>query len=212
MNALVHGLLLGLTITLSFGPGFIAMFQTSIGRGFLSGMVLATGILVSDILLITVSYLGVADFIQQSRNQIILGAIAGSILIGTGVFSVFKKVELDLSESSERSQNKSILRLLLKGFFLNIANPFSLIFWISIMGLAAAKYGSNRSNISAFFAGIVLTAFSSDLLKCYFSGSLKKYLSSRKIGLIHKVAGIVITAIGIALLLKIALGYLMVAV
>jgi len=75
MNAFVHGLLLGLTITISFGPGFVAIFQTNIGKGYISGMILATGILLSDILLISLSYMGMAEFIHQTQNQFILGTL-----------------------------------------------------------------------------------------------------------------------------------------
>lgn len=203
MNAFFHGILIGLTITISFGPGFIAIFQTSIGKGFLSGMILATGILISDILLIGLSYLGIAEFIHKTQNQFILGIIAGCILIVSGFYSILKKNAVQISGVGEYSQKISTSRLLLKGFFLNIANPFSLIFWLSMIGLAASNYGSRSTNMYAFFAGVIVTAFSSDLLKCYFSGSLKKHLSSNVIDIIHKVAGIAMAAIGLALLFKV---------
>jgi len=203
MNAFFHGLLFGLTITISFGPGFIAIFQTSIGKGFLSGMILATGILISDILLISLSYLGIAEFIHKTQNQFILGIIAGCILIVTGLVSAIKKNTVQISGIMMSSQKTSTARLLLKGFFLNIANPFSLIFWLSMMGLAASNYGSRSPHIYAFFSGVIVTAFGSDLLKCYFSDSLKKHLSSNVIDAIHKVAGIALAAIGVALLCKV---------
>jgi len=41
MGAFFKGILMGLTITVSLGPGFIALFQTSITRGVKAGFVLA---------------------------------------------------------------------------------------------------------------------------------------------------------------------------
>ena len=203
MNAFFHGLLIGLTITISFGPGFIAIFQTSIGKGFLSGMALATGILISDILLISLSYLGIAEFVHKTQNQFILGIIAGCILIITGLYSVVKKKTIQVPGVVVCTEKISTTRLLLKGFFLNIANPFSLIFWLSMMGLAASNYGSRSQDIYVFFTGIIVTAYGSDLLKCYFSNSLKKHLSPNVIDRIHKLAGIAMAVIGGALLLKV---------
>jgi len=192
---------MGLTITISIGPGFMALFQTSIVRGVKAGVVLAFGILISDLVLISVSYFGLSNLILKG-NHTILGIIAGSVLIISGSISVLAKPTTHFNNPSDLPDLTSRLPiLLLKGFLLNIANPFVLMFWIGVMGFAATSYGMHSSGFFIFFLGLS-TAFSSDLMKCYLSGFLKKVLSSRTITIVNKVLGIIFIVIGIVIIYK----------
>lgn len=205
MKPLLQGILMGLTVTISFGPGFMALFQTSIVRGVKAGIVLALGILISDLVLISVSYFGLSNLIIKG-NTAVLGAIAGSILIISGAFSVFRKPSASLPNSGDLPDLHGRLPvLLIKGFLLNIANPFVLIFWIGIMGFAASNYGMHSYGFFIFFLGLLSTAFSSDLMKCYLSGFLKKILSIRTITLVNRVIGTIFIAIGIFVICKVLL-------
>lgn len=203
MHPFFQGILLGLTVTVSMGPGFVALFQTSIVRGVKAGIVLALGFLISDLVLISISYFGLSSLIINGNN-IILGIIAGLILIVSGTFSVFRTPSIQISESGRLSDFHSKLPvLLLKGFLLNIANPFVLIFWIGIMGFAASNYGMHSYGFFIFFLGLLSTAFSSDLMKCYLSGFLKNVLSPRTIVMVNKVIGTIFIGIGIFVIAKV---------
>ena len=203
MGAFLQGILMGLTVTISLGPGFIALFQTSIMRGVKAGIVLAIGILISDITLISISYLGVANLVQKGNNMV-LGTIAGIILIITGGISFFRKSEIDLYDPKQLPDLKSRLPILLiKGFLLNIANPFCLMFWIGVMGFAASNYGMHSYGFFIFFAGLMVTAFTSDLLKCYLSGYFRKMLASKAITVINKVIGLILVLIGFFIIYKV---------
>jgi len=76
------------------------------------------------------------------------------------------------------------------------------MFWIGVMGFAATSYGMHSSGFFIFFLGLLSTAFSSDLMKCYLSGFLKKVLSSRTITIVNKVLGIIFIVIGIVIIYK----------
>ena len=194
---------MGLTVTVSFGPGFMALFQTSIVRGVKAGIVLALGILISDLVLISVSYFGLSSLIV-SGNKTVLGIIAGSILIISGAISAFRKpssMQTEVVSLPDLTSRPPIL--LIKGFLLNIANPFVLIFWIGIMGFAASNYGMHTYGFFIFFLGLLSTAFSSDLMKCYLSGFLKKVLSPKTIAAANKVIGFVFIAVGVFVICKV---------
>jgi threonine/homoserine/homoserine lactone efflux protein len=199
---LFQGIFIGLTITVSFGPGFIALFQTSVMRGVKAGFVLATGILMSDLVLIGTSYFGLTKLLSKD-NYMVMGIIAGTILIITGGFTTFFKPSVNLNETKQLSDwHDTLPILLIKGFILNIANPFSLIFWIGVMGFAASNFGMHTPGFFCFFAGLVCTAFFSDLLKCYLSGLLRKILASNAITIINKVVGIILMVAGIFVIWK----------
>jgi threonine/homoserine/homoserine lactone efflux protein len=50
MGPLIEGVILGLTLAMffGFGPALFALLQTTIHRGFISGLMLAIGIFLSD--------------------------------------------------------------------------------------------------------------------------------------------------------------------
>ena len=202
MGAFFKGILMGLTITVSLGPGFIALFQTSITRGVKAGFVLAVGILISDLTLISFSYLGLASLVQHGNTQI-LGTIAGFILIITGLIPIIRKSPLNLNDPKQLPDLKSSLpALILKGFILNVANPFCLIFWIGIIGFAASTYGIHSYGFFIFFAGLIITAFTSDLLKCYLSGFFRKILKPKVINLLNNIIGAILILIGVLIIYK----------
>jgi len=88
------------------------------------------------------------------------------------------------------------LILLIKGYLINIANPLSLVFWIGIVGFAGKTWGMHSQDFFLLFAGVFFTAFSTDLLKCYLSGLLRKVLVSGAIFWINRVMGLVFMGIG----------------
>jgi threonine/homoserine/homoserine lactone efflux protein len=203
MNAFSQGILLGLAITISFGPGFLALFQTSIVRGLKAGFILAIGILISDLCLILVSYFGLGQVFHKN-NTLTMGVITGIILFVFGGVSFFRKPFTTWDDLRQISKMPvSMHQLLIKGFILNIANPFSLLFWIGIMGYAVSKYGMYNFQFYVFFLGLILTAFSSDLLKCYLSSSLRNVFTPSAITMLNKVIGLLLMGIGIFIIIKV---------
>ena len=190
MNALLLGLFFGLPISISFGPGFVALFQTSLGRGVKAGVIVATGMLFSDLSLVLASYFGLAALLIQGEART-LGTLTGMILIGMGLFTLFKKGAPDLNPGVGVNLQGNILTLFGKGFFLNITNPYSLIFWIGVVGVAGRNWNLYDYHVLLFFTGLFLTAFSSDLLKCYLSGKLRKFLANGAILTVNRVMGVV---------------------
>ena len=202
MNAFFLGVIFGLTITISIGPGFMALFQTSLVRGLNAGIFLASGMLLSDITLVSISYFGLSEIILGWDGRI-MGVIAGLILIIIGGISLFKpNVPTFELKPTIGSQNKPGF-IMAKGFLLNIANPFSFIFWIGIVGFAAKNWGLDSHHVLQFFAGLFLIAFSTDLLKCYLSGLLRKVLASHAIQCINKTMGVVFIGVGLFIIYKV---------
>lgn len=204
MQPFFQGILIGLTITISIGPGALAIFQTSITRGAKAGFVLATGILVSDLTLISICYFGLSELSIKEKSPL-LGVIAGLILIFSGAISIFRKptstVDFNNSENTGLKNHTPVL--LVKGFLINITNPFVSIFWIGMMGFAAANYGMHSYALFIFFIGLILTAFSSDLLKSFLSSFFKKILVSKTIAVINKLIGVAFIGMGFFIIGKV---------
>ena len=202
MNSFLLGIILGLTITISFGPGFMALFQTSLLRGLNAGMIFATGMLLSDLTMVGLCYYGLASLSLKGDIRI-MGIVAGGIFIAMGGFSVLKTPSLSMDSNTVAVLQNKLTIILAKGFLINSANPFSLIFWIGITGFASKNWGLHSQNVLFFFSGVFITAFSTDILKCYLSGLLRKMLASNAIYWINKTMGFVFIGIGFYLIYKV---------
>ena len=136
-TAIYEGILLGLFLAFSIGPAFFALINTGISYGFRSGAALAFGIFFSDLffVLVTVSliHFGMSDLLTDPKSQAFLGVIGGIVLIVYGAFHfVNKNIKVDEENNLSIKTPKAYL-LLIKGFLLNMFNPFVWIFWIAQM-------------------------------------------------------------------------------
>lgn len=202
MHPLLEGMILGLTLAVMLGPAMFTLIQTSIHRGLYRGIILAFGIFLSDLTLVLFCYLGAAQIFGESRNGLLFGIIGGVILIAFGIVTFMRKVHLSPEDIGEGSSLPGPLTYILKGFFLNFANPFVWLFWISIMVTVSASYGNERFSVQLFFAGALITVFLTDLFKVVVAHQLKRYLKPRYLIALNHLVGILLVAFGIFLMIR----------
>jgi threonine/homoserine/homoserine lactone efflux protein len=203
-SALIEGIILGVTLAFLIGPSFISLVQTSIHRGFPSGVQFAIGIVLSDLTLIALSYLGALQILQNQRNEVAVGVIGGLLLMGVGAVTFTRKYVIPAPVSIEvRVSGRGVLKYIMKGFFLNIFNPFLLIFWIGVMGVVTSKYGIPSKEILIFFAGTIAAVFLTDLFKVGIAHRIKRYLNARVLTIMNRIVGVFLVLFGIALIIRV---------
>ena len=188
-----QGLLFGLPFVFVVGPALFAILQTSVSKGFYSGMQLAIGISLSDLLLMMFCYFGMVQYIKNDTFQIVLGFVGTVFLAFYGIYMFRKKT---IASKTTRKEIKlkinwiGVFSEVSKGFFLNIMNPFLWVLWF---GIVSSNTG-NRTSLEAvlFISGIVCMIFTTDMLKSFFANKLTKLLSYEVIIIINKVAGIIL--------------------
>jgi threonine/homoserine/homoserine lactone efflux protein len=208
-----EGVILGLLVAISIGPAFFTVIQTGIDRGFKSAFYTALGILICDFFLIFVCYFGLTSLFQKPENNIYIGFIGGIVLIIYGTYTYLKKPEILRRRSSKYKTPPPItkqFKYIVKGFFLNIANPFIFIFWLTAMGwvTARAEEGKLLNYVVVFFSGTLLTVFGTDLLKSFIGNKIKKYLRPRIQLWINRLVGISLIVFGIVLMVRVYLEHL----
>jgi threonine/homoserine/homoserine lactone efflux protein len=206
-TAIYEGILLGLFLAFSIGPAFFALINTGINYGFRSGAALAFGIFFSDLffVLVTVSlvHFGMADLLTDPKSQAFLGVIGGIVLIVYGAFHfVNKNIKVDEENNLAIKTPKAYL-LLMKGFFLNMFNPFTWIFWIATTTAISSKYEFHLSHIIIFFAAVLGIVISTDLLKTFVANKIKKALNARMMLNVRYVSGGLLIAFGLYLIYKV---------
>lgn len=199
-HPLFEGIILGITVSISLGPALVALLQTSIKHGVKTGIFLAFGIFTSDLIVVFGAYFGASQIITNPTTHVVFGLIGGIVLIIFGLVSMNKRVNLNeqVEAISEiRVKGPSIFRYYIKGFILNIANPFLWGFWITSVLAISSSYRGQKLAIVLFFSGTLGTILFTDILKCILANKIKvannpyvKLWMNRIVGAIFVVFGI----------------------
>jgi threonine/homoserine/homoserine lactone efflux protein len=207
MNLIIQGVILGFTLSIlfGFGPALIALVQTSIHRGFWSGVLLAAGVMLSDLVLVALCFLGAIQILEHPGNKMVFGIAGGVLLIVFGIVTYTRKVAISVDrEGNEKEPNvPGPLTYILKGFFINFTNPFVWFFWMGVVvGFASTYDGEDVLPLVYFYSGALGTIFIMDVLKSFSAYKIKKYIQTHSLIWINRIAGIGLFIFGVYLILR----------
>ena len=204
LSPLFEGLILGLTVAITLGPALFALLQTSIKYGVKIGIFLALGIFMSDLGLVVGCYFGASQIVTDAKYHLILGIIGGVVMTAFGIYTFFKKVpqtEQVEAINEIKVKKKGPLPYFFKGFFLNIANPFLWVFWISSVLAVNGIYGGDQRSVALFFTGTLAMVLMTDILKVVLANKIKvagnpqvKLWINRIVGLLFMIIGTFVIA------------------
>ena len=209
MEIVLKGIFSGCVLAILVGPVFFTLLQTSIERGFWSGVYVAIGISVSDSLYISLSYLGFSNFFTSPEFQVYLSYIGGFIIFCFGAYYLFIKSRRKMNFTAEHVEEKNPFKLIAKGFIINGFNPMVLIFWIGTISIATGKLGYTKTpQALTFLFSIVGTVFITDLIKAKLADKLRAVLTPGIIKFMNIVLGAVMLSLGVKLLYSAQFGAL----
>ena len=209
----------GLIISISPGAALFGIIQTSLSKGFKSGVFFALGIALSDMIPISLCLFGFSAILGNPLAQQIFGAVCGSILVGYGLITFFSRrdkvsekqrmqVENRIHEMDDKIDNLkpvlprrsylNVLKPMSKGFLFNFLNPVAWILWVGILPVTASF--SLKQQIF-FFGSILATIFCIDVLKSFFAGKIKNMVTPKIFFYVNRIIGIVFCVLGVLLIL-----------
>lgn len=192
MDIVLKGILSGLVLACLIGPVFFTLLQTSIERGFSSGVFVAIGISLSDSLYIFISYFGLSRFTEAAGFRHYMAYAGGVVLLLFGLYYLLIKSRKLAKTDPGKLENASGWRLAAKGFLINGLSPMVLFFWLATVSVATAQLGEESSQRALiFFASIVLTVFGTDVLKAKLADKLRVIITPKLIRMLNIVLGLV---------------------
>lgn len=197
-----------MTLSFLFGPAFFTLLQTSLEKGFKSAFWIACGIFLCDSLLVLISFLGASRLFADPSAGKFIGIVGGSVLILMGIYTFRKKAVIRKSvDKTDGMKLSSPGMYFLKGFFMNMVNPGTWIFWFVTVGTITAQYTTESGEVVGyrvfvFFLITLCTIFSMDILKSFVANKIKKVVNERTIKVVNKVVGVVLVLFGLYLLLS----------
>lgn len=198
-EAIILGVGAGLISSFVTGPVFFAMIKTSIERGFKAGFSLASGVIVSDIILISIVLFGSQFFKYQEEFDKYVGIIGGIFIIGVGIYYLVSNVKINYSEGDNIKVSKR--GYVLKGFLMCILTPSTLMFWVIVSGIISVKLNTMPEKILCFLVAMA-TQISIDALKTFYASKLRYRIKENTLKKLNKIAGVIIIGFAIWLIAK----------
>ncbi|TAH00475.1 MAG: LysE family translocator [Sphingobacteriales bacterium] len=199
IELVVSGIGLGIALSFLTGPVFFALIKTSIEKGFLAGVALASGVVLSDAIYVAITLFGTSLIDLETKYHMQIGILGSAFLLFIGLYYVFKKVKFNY----QTKQLPSIKHAgyFLKGFLMCMLNPFILLYWISVTsGVYTLKGHLEKNDLIVFFGTILIVLFSMDVLKAFYANKLRSKIKSTYIVKLNRVAGVLIIIFALKLI------------
>lgn len=204
ISLIVEGLLFGLTLSVLLGPIFIALTQTAIEKGGKAGMTVGLGVWVSDLIIISVCYAFInliSNTVEGENFKFWLGIAGGIVLMIFGIGAFIKKI--DLNAEGAKHSYKSYAGFFIKGFAVNTINPFTFIFWISVISTYVIGRQIDLVDTATFLSTIMATVIVTDALKVLLAKLIRNKLTEKNIQVFTKVAGVGLFLFGVFLIFRV---------
>jgi threonine/homoserine/homoserine lactone efflux protein len=198
---IINGIEFGLVLALLVGPVFFTLLQTSIERGFWSGVRVAIGVSMSDALYVLVCFFGLSTTVTRPGVAFYMGVIGGMILLVFGAYYLFVKSRGDSLTGSRLGTVRSPMMYVLKGFLINTMSPLVPIFWIGAASVATIDLAyTGTASFWLFFVGVLGTILVADITKAYLAGRLQAWITPRSLMIMNLAVGAAMVFYGIRLI------------
>ena len=204
INEYVNAVLLGFGLAFMVGPVFFTLIETSITKGFQAAITFDIGVVLADIMFITISYFGSIKILQKIEDDPRIFMVGGMVLVSYGLYTIFyqktKKIVTDKELVGVESYN--YIGLFFKGFFLNTINFGVLAFWLAIVIAVSSNFQMNSGRFFNYFTIVILTFLLTDVVKIMAAKQLKAKLTPVVLRKIRHALGIFFIVFGIILATK----------
>jgi len=191
---------LGFLLSFMIGPVFFVLLETSAIKGFRAAISFNLGVIIADIVFITIAYFSSFQLLENLSNEPGLYVFGGMILVIYGITTIVKKETK--KEETIKITSGHYISLFLKGFLLNFINIGVLVFWLGIIIVVGPSLNNDSNRIIVFFSAVLITYFLMDIIKILLAKKLKKKLTFERVKLVKKILGIILVLCGIILIIK----------
>ncbi len=202
---IITGIPLGIFLSFLIGPVFFVLLETSAVKGFRAAFVFDLGVVLADILFISVAYFSSYRLIQSIKNDPAIFIFGGILMLSYGIISFVKLKKInkeDEDEIAEVLQKKDYLSLFIKGFLLNFINVGVLLFWFMILITIGPKLELETSRMITFFTTVIVTYLLVDVGKILLAKKLKNQMTPVNVLKIKKIISILLILFGLTLMFQ----------
>lgn len=198
---------IGIVLAFTIGPVFFTVLETSISKGVKAAIFVDIGVVLSDVLFFVIAFFSTNSLLKSiEENTDSWYFLGGVLLVAYAAVSLIKIIQEKNSPENKKGalieNSPNLLKMVLKGFLLNIINVVVLFYWVGIILYFGPQLEMNESKIYLFFIIIISTYFTIDLGKIYLAQQLKNRLTDIVIKTIKIVVNSFIVICGLFLIFK----------
>lgn len=159
------------------GPVLTVAISETTKRGFIAGPLIVLGHAILEISLLILLTLGFADFINNPELLGIVGIAGGAVLlwISFDMLKGIRHLSLDLSNGGSARSGP-----VLAGFLTSLANPYWIIWWMTIgLGYVIISMKLGFIGVAVFFTGHILADLLWYSVVSLFVSRGRKHISDR---------------------------------
>ncbi|MDC0389834.1 LysE family transporter [Flavobacteriaceae bacterium] len=207
MSEFLPAIPIGIVLAFTIGPVFFTVLETSISKGVKAAIFVDIGVVLSDVLFFVIAFFSTNSLLKSiEENTDSWYFLGGVLLVAYAGVSLIKIIQEKNSPENKKGalieNSPNLLKMVLKGFLLNIINVVVLFYWVGIILYFGPQLEMNESKIYLFFIIIISTYFTIDLGKIYLAQQLKKRLTDIVIKTIKIVVNSFIVICGLFLIFK----------
>ncbi len=169
------------------GTVFFCLVQNSIINGFKSGIYVAVGVIISDILLIVLGHFSASLFPTGGITEMIVRICGAAFLLIMGISNLRSNKKIMFPAAD----NKTPLVLASKGFMLNVINPANYMSWLAVAATLTNVLHFSTSQTWLYYTGALCGIFGMEMLISFGASWLKKYISDKFLHRLDKILGVV---------------------
>jgi len=204
IQLVLAGIGVGLLVAAPIGPVNVLCIQRAVAKGFWGGMAAGIGAMLGDGLLAAIaafSVTAIADVMMAYSGPIQL--FGGALLIIFGIGLLFAPPSL-LIAPGQKSHLWDHWGIIPQTFFLTISNPGAILGMLALIGGLGSLIGGIDTYLEALL--LVVSVMGGSLLwwlgLSRLIATIRHRLTESSLKLINRVAGTVLIAFGLALLLN----------
>ena len=207
MSEFLPAVPIGIVLAFTIGPVFFTVIETSISKGVKAAIFVDIGVVFSDVVFFVIAFFSTNSLLKSiEENTDSWYFLGGVLLVAYAGVSLIKIIqEKNNPENTEGAlieNSPNLIKMVIKGFLLNIINVVVLFYWVGIILYFGPQLEMNESKIFLFFIIIISTYFTIDLGKIYLAQQLKKKLTDIVIKIIKIVINSFIVICGMFLIFK----------
>jgi threonine/homoserine/homoserine lactone efflux protein len=207
MNEFLTAIPIGIVLAFTIGPVFFTVLETSISKGVKAAIFVDIGVVLSDVVFFIIAFFSTNSLLNSIKEN--TGSwyfLGGVLLVAYAGISLIKIIQEknnpENKQGAEIESSPNLVKMVVKGFLLNIINVVVLFYWVGIILYFGPQLDMDESKIYFFFLLIIATYFSIDLGKIYLAQQLKKQLTDVVIKTIKIVVNSFIVICGMFLIFK----------
>jgi threonine/homoserine/homoserine lactone efflux protein len=200
LEVLVSGWMIGIAIALPVGPVITELIRRGLQGGFLQAWLVGLGAAAAHAILVTLTLLGVVALLDRP---------VWHTLLGTAGILVLAYLGLDAIRSSTLSPDASAQARaghpFLVGFGIGIANPITLLWFLTVGGALIVSHGGGSGALAvAFSLSFVVGVLSWDTVVAWLAGRGRRWMGPRTLKTLNLAAGVIFFGFAARLLWKLS--------